>query len=174
LDKLKDKRYLKLFAVIGIMLLLYIIVQPLIVKWSGLNAAIRINESKFHKTLKLISEKNKINSVYKSIAAEVAFDKLIVGDDEDVRISVYKELNKLASHCKVKLRSVTPKTTISNKENEHALYFEINVEADLEGILKFLYYIESSFSLMSTENVKVSPASNNRLMLLIKLKRILI
>ncbi|MDP8216338.1 MAG: hypothetical protein P9L98_03335 [Candidatus Kaelpia imicola] len=174
LDRLKDKQYLKLFAVIGTILLLYIVVQPFIVRWSGLNTAVKINEGKFHKTLKLISEKDKINSVYKSIAAEVTLDKLIAGDDEEVRISVYKELNRLANYCRVKLRSVTPKTTILNKENEQALYFEINVEAGLEGILKFLYHIESPFSLMSAEKIKVNPGSNNKLMLQIKLKRILI
>jgi len=169
-----NRQHLKIFAGIGVIFVLYILIQPFITKWSDLNIAIKVNEGKFHKALKLISEKNKINSVYKSIVAEVTSDKLIVGDDEKVRISVYKELNSLANYCNVRLRSVTPKTTVSSKKNEYALYFEINAESDLEGILKFLYHIESSFSLMSIEEAKINPRGNNKLILQMKLKRILI
>jgi predicted DNA-binding ribbon-helix-helix protein len=176
--KLKDLRtggYLKTWGgIILALLFLKFLLQPFFSGWNELNAQIQLNESRFYKALKLISQKDEIISTFKEISQRVDRKQLELKEAEEVKIFLYRFLNQLASNYNVKLRTLRPKGEGTGYREEEALYFEIEAEAKLEDLLKFLYQLENPYNLTSIEELKLTPLMEGRLLLRLKIKRKLI
>ena len=86
----KKDRLLYLILVLSVLIILKIIVNPILLNWSRLNSESLRYESQLNKALNLIAHKEKINTLYKDIAQLVSNDVVVSGDEESIRISVYK------------------------------------------------------------------------------------
>ena len=169
----KKDRLLYLILALSVLIILKIIVSPIFLNWSRLNSESLRYESQLNKALNLIAHKEKINALYKDIAQLVSDDVVVSGDEESIRISVYKSINRIARLSRVKVKSLEPLVSTYTTDNK-GLYFKIKIESNRIELINFLYYLESPYNLNSVEEVKLIPYKSNRLLVEIKLKRILL
>lgn len=173
--KLKQIKYLKtIVCLILTILIARVFLQPFLSKWNDVNNKIKINEAKFYKALRLISEKDSINSGYRNITEKVDLSSLGLGDEEALKLSFYKFLNSMAESYNISLKSISPKPAGINETGESCLYFDIDGEAQVIDFLKFLYQIEHPLNLVSVEEVKLNPGQMGLLLFKLRLKRTLI
>jgi hypothetical protein len=169
----KKDKLLYLILILSVLILLKIIIGPIIANWSEVNLEISRYEFKLDRAFNLIAHKESINSLYKDIARLVSDEIVVSGDEESVKISVYKFIDGIAALSKVRLKSLEPLVSDFSADNKE-LYFRIKIESSQRELVDFLYYLESPYNLNSIEEVKVVPYRSNLLLVEIKLKRILL
>ncbi len=166
-------RALLLVLILLAFILFKIILSPIFIRWSELNTEVVVSESRLRRALNLVADKENINMLYKEVSQMVSEDIVAFGDNESIRISVYKSINRITDSSKVKIKSLEPLAETYSKDDK-ALYFKIKAEASQEELIDFLYHLESPYNLNSIEEIKLIPYKSRRLLVEIKLKRILL
>lgn len=132
-------------------------VNPVLTKNDTLNKEINITRTKLSKYLRLLSQKENIQSKYSSITSSVG----IFSQQTDKSVNALAELENLAKRANIRIIDLRPQTTKSL-----ALYKELPIdlrtEGTMENYLRFIYDMENSLLLLRIKRMQLNALPNTQ------------
>jgi hypothetical protein len=137
-------------AVIIFSILFNFLIAPLVSRGNELNSQITYTRAKIRKYLRLLKNKERINAAYNSLSASLKFSQ----EKQQAIVSVLGELENLAKSSEVYITDIRPDAARSSGRAEMAV--NIRAEAGMPALLKFIYSLEKSASLMRIKKLQIS------------------
>lgn len=133
-------------------------IVPLLKENSMVNKEIALTRVKLKKYLRLLSQKEKINSRYAQLSLTPAQNM----QKEDPALSVLSELERCAKDAGVRIIDIRPLAPTNALANEMAI--DVRVEARIEGFLKFTYSVERSALLLEIQSLLLTAKPDSTLL----------
>jgi len=142
--------------VLSLVILDRLIISPITSKIANLNKAIKDEETLVKKNLRILALKDKI------ISQKTKFDSYLTssGSDEEEVTSLLKEIESLANKSTVYLIDMKP-AGLKESGSTKKYIINLNLEAQMEQIISFMYYIESSDRIFTVEKYDITPKSRS-------------
>ena len=166
------KKYRMLIGVVCFRLCYRVILSPLIIRWQELNDKILVLERKFKKVTSFLSEEKEINAFYHDLSKVISIQSLESDITEQERqTQTFRFLNESAKKTGVYLKSITPhKLKI---QQEYKMFrIDVNLESDLAGLVRFIYYIENSPQLLKVKDARVSSSKDGMLLVRLQIEKV--
>ncbi|MFC1807261.1 hypothetical protein ACFL0T_02705 [Candidatus Omnitrophota bacterium] len=133
-----------------------LIVSPIYLKIISLNKEIKDKEVGIKRNLHFLTQKDRIKS---EVSKYGPILKKFESNEADIT-SILKELEKLANDASVYLVDIKP--TGTKEEDGYIKHVvKLNCEAQMEQIVDFIYSAETSDTLFTVEDYKISPKSKD-------------
>ena len=152
---LSKRERLILYSTIGLILFSIIfnfLIAPALKRNDDLNKEIALTRLKLKKYMRLMSEKEAINARYAQFSLHAAN---LTDQKRDTALSALSELENFAHDAGIRILDIRPqalKTLGAYKENN----VELKTEGSMEGLLKFMYDIEHSLSLLEITRLRLA------------------
>lgn len=131
-----------------------LIIHPITSRIQFFNEAIEQKESDIRKSLRIISQKDRILQESQRYATFMIRSR---SDEEEIS-SLLKEIENLASEAEVYLVDLKPREPRDMGAYKKYI-ISLNCEAQMEQIAYFIYNIENSNKLMAIERYQIGPKS---------------
>lgn len=152
----KKKRILFYVGVFFVLLAVLdrLIITPIFLKIKILDEEIQKKEMDIRNDLLIVNHKDKM------LSEKIEYGDFLVAakSDEEERTSFLKEIESLAKENAVYLVDMKP-AGIENMDISQKYFVNLNCEADMESIVKFMYAIANSKTLLFIEKCQISPKS---------------
>ena len=156
--KLSKREKLFLYAVIffvGFAFLDRLVIRPVGGKFKQLNGEILIQRKLLGKNLRNLAQKEVVLREYKKFET---YSKTSGSDEEEIA-KFLKDIEKYARRCAVYIVDIKPQPMI-NIDFYKKCVVEIESEAKIEALMKFIYQIESSNKLLKVERLQLTCAKD--------------
>ena len=141
----------------GVYLVYTFVVSPIILKFEMLNKTIQIKEIKLRKDLKIIEEKGNIESEYAKHSKELRQRKT---DEEEVT-SLLSNIESVAQSIPISITDMKPRA-IKKIDFHKRLAVDIEIEADMDEVTKFIYNLQNGPNLLKIERLRIKTSSSRR------------
>jgi Tfp pilus assembly protein PilO len=153
---IKLSRREKLLAILasGVMLGAFIfrgIIEPAVRNWIALNQQIALKEAKLTRALKIIAQKPEVQAEFDG------YQKFIlppVSEEEEIA-RLLREIEKLARDTGMRITDMAPRRK-QRSEFYTRFTVEIETEGSMEGLMRFIYALETSPFLFTAERLKIT------------------
>jgi len=148
-----------LYVTIGIIagsFLFNMFIGPVLRRYDTLNKEISITRIKLEKYLRLLSQKDSIQSRFNNLAMQTDLS----GEQKDPLVGMLAELEKLASNANIKITDIRPQTSGSSTSAYRELVVDIRAEGPMEGFVRFIYDLENSLALLRIKRLQFSAKPN--------------
>jgi len=150
----REKRILLLTVLVGSLSLTYImVVEPLFKRFNELNSEIMLKKRKLQKIYALLGHKDKIEAEYEKIIKADVKD----ASDEEIIANILKQIETSAKDSGVQLSNIRPER-IRQEDYYKRLSIEVNAEAPINALFKFIYKLETSPALLKIERLQITPS----------------
>ncbi|MCF7875340.1 MAG: type 4a pilus biogenesis protein PilO [Candidatus Omnitrophica bacterium] len=150
----KRERYILYFAIIVIGFFIFdrIVIRPVLAELKNLNKKITVKEKQLKKSLRLVSQKEKINSLYSEYVDQI---KQELSDEEEVA-KLLSYIEEVAKETNVSLVRLKPSQT--KKEDFYKKFImKIEAEASISRLIDFIYKLEKSSQLIRVDDFRLTP-----------------
>ncbi len=149
-----NKRERNIFIIIGVLLFSYavysFIFAPLADKLSSLNSDIESRELKLRKNQKILSREGSVSADYKKHEQYLRQN----ASDEQEMASILSEIEAVAHQVNIRINDMKPHK-VKRIDFYNSFAVEIESEAGLQGIVKFLYTLQNPPHLLKAERVRL-------------------
>ncbi len=142
--------------VVSLVLLDRLIVSPIFSMIGSLGKEIHEKESNIKKNVRMLAEKDRI----KAESAKYNTFLGTAGSEEEEATSILKEIETIASKDSVYLSDMKPGVT-KNMGLSRKYTINLNCEAQMEDLAKFMFDIENSSKLLTIDKYEISPKSKD-------------
>jgi hypothetical protein len=133
-----------------------VVIKPLVKKTDSLDAQIDSRETEIRKNLKIMSQKQRIEIQQASYRPYLG-----ARSSENEEFTVFlKEVDTLARENGVYVVDLKPTGTKVTVDSTKYL-INLNIEAEVAALAKFMYSLEDSKKLMTVEKYQISPKSKD-------------
>lgn len=127
-----------------------VVMGPVRSRFAALEAASVSSEKKMKQNIRLSAAKDTVESEYRRYGGYIAKK----GSTSEENAAMLAEIERLAGDCKIVMTKTTPQESrIESTFEEYKVYLE--VEGDLEQMVRFLYGIEASRQFLRVENLRL-------------------
>lgn len=155
-----SKKEKRIFYIVCCLIIIFLaerlILHPVFSKLKSIDEEIYKNEQDIRKSLKILSQKEDILSEknkYAHLIEGAAFE-----DEETV--SILKEIEGIANKSSVYLVDLKP-AGLKKTDNMNKYIVNLNLEAQMEQLVSFMYEIEASSKWLSIEKYEIVPKSKD-------------
>lgn len=127
-----------------------LVISPVITKIKSLDSEIQEKESAIKKSLRILSQKERIEEEAARYASFLERRK----SEEEEMTSLLKEVETLANKAAVYLIDMKP---AGLKDNRYAV--NVSCEGQMEQVVSFMYNIENSAKLLMIDKYQITPKS---------------
>ena len=148
-----------LFATIAVVLfsvIFKVAIAPIMDKNEALNRQINATRAKLKKYMRLVAQKEAIQKKYSELSSGVSIPEQEAG----TVVGVLSELEALAGKAGIRIIDIRPQSTRGPKE----VLIDMRAEGDVQGYLKFIYYVEQSLSSLSVKKFQLNAKPNSALL----------
>lgn len=131
------------------------LVAPLLTKNDNLNKEININRAKLTKYLRLLSQKDSIQSKYSKLSA----DFKVSTRQEGALVTTLSELENIAKNANIRIIDIRPQAPKSSDLYKEVI-IELRTEGTMESYLDFIYTMENSLLLLRIKKIQLNAKSN--------------
>lgn len=146
-----------LSATIGVIvfsLVFNFLIAPVLSKNDSLNKEINITRTKLKKYMRLLTQKEVIQTKYKKFSST-----LRLPEQEDAAVSALAELENLANNANIRIIDIRPQPAKSlNLYKE--IIIDLRAEGNMESYLKFIYNIEHSLLSLAIKRLQLNAKPN--------------
>lgn len=136
---------------ISVMILERLIFSPLLNKLTASRQEIQIKEARLIKSWRIQARKDKIIQEYN----KYDYFLKVKGSDEEINSRLLKELDGIARQSRISLSNIKPRST-DNRGLYKEYTLELQLEAEMQDIIRFMYNINNSGFLLSVDKVVLS------------------
>ncbi|MFA4991257.1 MAG: GspMb/PilO family protein [Candidatus Omnitrophota bacterium] len=131
-----------------------LIINPVSSKMRSLNEEIVKKEESIHKSLSILSQKDRITAETRKYSSFVT-----KGSSEEEEITTFlKDIEELASKSSVYLVDLKP-AGVKDVGSAKKYVVALNCEAQMEQIVSFMFSIENSAKLLTIDKYQINPKS---------------
>lgn len=144
-----------LFLTLGVItffLIFNFIFEPVIEKFSILNQEIVKTKIKLERYLRLLSEKEKIETSFGKIASSAKIE----GSEEEILATILTEIENLSQQAGLHITDVRPQGVSKDRGAYKELNIELKQEGTIEGFLRFIYDLEKSPHLLRIKKLQLN------------------
>ncbi|MBU1125392.1 MAG: hypothetical protein KKC84_05160 [Candidatus Omnitrophica bacterium] len=120
---------------------------------------ISVTRVRLKKSFQLLSRKEELETRFQEMARTQPASS---AKDQDPYIATLTELENLARDSGIRIIDIRPHTVRGSNQKE--IGADIRTEGSLEGLVRFLYRVENSFSLLQVKKMQVSSKANSQLL----------
>ncbi len=156
ISKLSKRERLFLYTVIFFVSFAFLdrlVIRPVESKFKQLNDEILIQRKLLGKNLRNLAQKEAVLREYKKFET---YSKTSSSDEEEMA-KFLREIERYASRCAVYIVDIKPQP-VMNIDFYKKCVVEIEAEAGMEALIKFIYQIESSNKLLKVERLQLTSA----------------
>ncbi|MDD5466096.1 MAG: GspMb/PilO family protein [Candidatus Omnitrophica bacterium] len=137
---------------ISLVVLDRLIISPVFSRMKSLDKEIRLKESEVKKNLRILAQKDRI------LAENARYSSFLNTPEsgEDQAASLMKEIENYADKASVYLVDMKPASMKETGASKKYL-INLNCEAQMEQLIRFMYNIENSKELLTIEKCQISP-----------------
>lgn len=153
----KEKRIFYItFCLAVVFLVERLVLHPIFSKLKSMDEEIHKNEQGIRRSLQILSQKEDILSERKK------YSHLIEGDvsEEEEAVSILKEIEGIANKSSVYLVDLKP-AGLKKADNMSKYIVNLNLEAQMEQLVNFMYEVEASGKWLSIEKYEILPKSKD-------------
>jgi hypothetical protein len=158
---LKKREQLLLYIILALAcfsLFFNFIAYPLWQKNRALSNEIARTKLRLIKYLEILNRKDELEKNHSDASPTLlAFEQ-----KQDTVVSVLAELEHLSKKTNVKILDIRPQSTTRSSKKQ-AVAFDLRLEGDIEGYLKFIYEIENSVFLLQIKKILLRAKANSPL-----------
>lgn len=147
-----------LYATIGVIVFsigFNFLFAPLLIKNDNLNKEINISRAKLRKYLRLLSQKDSIQSKYSKLSA----DFKVSTRQEGALVTTLSELENIAKNSNIRIIDIRPQAPKSSDLYKEVI-IELRTEGAMESYLNFIYTMENSLLLLRIKKIQLSAKPN--------------
>jgi hypothetical protein len=137
-----------IFALICSSLVFNFIAYPLWQKNQSLNSEITRTRLKLIKYQEVLNRKDRLENNYSESSPALR----VLEQKQDTVVAVLAELELLSQQANVKILDIRPQS-ITRASGAREASFDLRLEGDIEGYLKFIYEIENSVFLLRIKKI---------------------
>jgi hypothetical protein len=191
------KKYRPLIVLAGFMLLYRLILSPLIGNYSNTKAEIKNLEAKLARAIPLLGDEERVNALYDSLTEFIPVETAAKDLDwQVVSTELYRSLTTIANKYNVKITNYRPrlqkKKEIPQSEDgslqarpakkgkdkslsrgTQIIDIDVDLEAELYDLVRFVYYLENSVQLMEIEQADLAAGSKKALRVNLRIKKMI-
>lgn len=131
-----------------------LILEPLLRKLSNINAQIVVQESKFKKNLKILSQEKKVASQYKQFAELMR----LKASDEQEMAKLLSEIESVAQGINIRILDMKPQR-IKNIDFYKNFSVALIIDGQLKDITQFLYSLQNLPHLIKVDKLHLEKES---------------
>jgi len=153
----KEKRiFYAAVCLIIIFLVERLIFHPVFSKLDSMDEEIYKNEQDIRRSLQILSQKEEI------LSEKNKYAHLIEGvvSEEEEAVSILKEIEGIANKSSVYLVDLKP-AGLKKADNMNKYIVNLNLEAQMEQLISFMYEVEASLKWLSIEKYEITPKSKD-------------
>jgi len=190
------KKYKIIIILVGLTLIYFLIVTPLVKKWKDTNKRINYLENKLINGLPYLEEEIKVNGLYDTLM-DMMDIKIEDKHVEEIKTELYDMLSRAANKYNVVIKRYRPtikklrgstseqsskrssryssykkKETSKTKQSKYSIIINLDLEAKLPDFVRFAYYIENSPYLMQVREANFTPLPENKMRISIEIEKI--
>lgn len=162
----KREKYILYFAVLVIGFLFFdrIIIRPVLTELNNLNRKISVKEKQLRRSLKLLSQKEEISSLYSEYTDPI---KQKLSDEEEIA-QLLSRIEEVAKETNVVLVRIKPSQT-KKEEFYKKFLMKVEAEATISRLIDFVYKLEKSSQLIRVKDFRVTPQKRGSSLLKIEM-----
>jgi Tfp pilus assembly protein PilO len=143
-------------SVVFVILFLFdrLVFVPINSKFNSLNKEIKEKETSINTGMHILAQKDEIASMSQELSS---YTSTLQSDEEEIS-ALLKEIENLANQSSVYLIDLKP-AGVKDSGSSKEYFINLNCEAQLEQLSKFMYDIESSSRLLLIDKFQISPKS---------------
>jgi len=141
----------------GLYLIYNFVVTPVTLKFKKLDTAIQMQEAKLKKSLEIAGTKDTIDSEYAKHSDRLRQEKT----DEEELTSLLSNIESVAQGIPISITDMKPRT-IKKMDFHKKLAVDIEVEAKMSEITKFIYNLQNEPNLLKIERLRIKTGSRRR------------
>lgn len=150
-----------LYCTVGVVLLSIIFnffLSPIIAKNENLNKEINFTKTKLKKYVRLLSQRDAIQSKYAKFANTLSS----AGEQKDALVSALSELENLAKNANIRIIDLRPQQQAKTLDLYQEILINLRTEGAMEGYLEFIYNLENSLSLLRIKKFQLTAKPNTQ------------
>jgi len=144
-------------SLIFVFLIYNFAIQPITAKFEALKKKILINERKLKKNLSVLGQKDMVESEY------LKYSQLLKQKDSDEQemSALLSDIESIAQEVAIRVTNMKPKG-VKSVNFYKRLSVDIEVEAELNEITKFIYNLQKEPHLLSVDNLRLKQKRRHR------------
>lgn len=158
----KEKALLTIIVSLGILSLIYsVMINPILMKLKSLNKTILVNETKLDSNLKILKQKDIIQDEYERYSELLRQEN----SDEQEMTLLLSNIESAVRGVALRITAMKPKA-IKKVDLYKRLSVDVEVEAELSEMTKFIYNLENEPYLLRIGRLRLGRKSRRRSSLL--------
>ncbi len=138
--------------------ILKVVFGPFHAKLTSLSQEAKLSEQRLKKGFALTAKKEIINREYEKYASYFSLQNV---SDEEATAIFLKEIERIARESGVVILDMKPQKEIEKDKFSKQYSINVKAEADMSGLVDFLYALHTSKILLSIERIVLSPKADN-------------
>jgi len=144
-------------AVVVILLMDRLIINPVYSHISSLNRQISDKEKTVARNMMIVAKKDRINDELKR------YDSFFhsAASDEENSMNLMKEIEAIANKSSIYIIDMKPSGVREDKDKMKKFLVAISCEGQMEQLMDFMYNVENASTLMSVDRYQITPKSQD-------------
>lgn len=149
----RERKWLYLGIIIIFCIISYIfIAEPIWDDWQKLNEEIYTKERRLLKNLKMLAQEEEISDLYNEYAKNIKMK----GSAEEETAEILKEIENIARANSTYITDIKPHGKAKEMDFYKEYYVELEVEADMPSLAKFIYDLQSSKQILKVRHLNLN------------------